>query len=293
MENDLLIRTLLPSDLDQMVLAFNEAFSDYFVPLYFTDAQFHRRFTKRLKIDYDLSAGAFDNEKLVGFIFTGTGFYKGKLTAYNGGTGVIPAYRGRGLGKKIYQYLLPMMKEQNIETCVLEVITENIAAIKTYESVGFAKNQLFKCFILSDKTTPAFFDKQIKKAKNPDWEIFKGFADIAPSFMDSFDILPSIVEEENIIIYEVDGKIVAYAVYDSGSGRIFQLAVQKRFRLRGIGSELINYIHNNSATKTLSIMNLNAANKGFSMFLEMIGFKNQINQYEMELSLNTFKKNES
>ncbi len=53
---------------------------------------------------------------------------------------VVPSYRGRGLNKKIIDYLIGWARKQEITELRLEVYAENISAIKAYEKIGFAKD---------------------------------------------------------------------------------------------------------------------------------------------------------
>ena len=68
---------------------------------------------KQRGIDYDASFGAFaDNGELVGFLFCGVRNDEGNLRYYDGGTAIIPEWRGRGIGGLFWIRYYPM---QNIE----------------------------------------------------------------------------------------------------------------------------------------------------------------------------------
>jgi ribosomal protein S18 acetylase RimI-like enzyme len=51
--------------------------------------------------------------------------------------GVIPAYRGQGLGRALVGRALMGFREQGVEKVYLEVTAENIAAVRLYRSMGF------------------------------------------------------------------------------------------------------------------------------------------------------------
>jgi ribosomal protein S18 acetylase RimI-like enzyme len=70
----------------------------------------------------------------------------GKLVVYNGGTGVIPENRKSGWVREMYDLILPVLKEQGAEKLVLEVITENVPAIKSYEKFGYTVSRKLKCY---------------------------------------------------------------------------------------------------------------------------------------------------
>lgn len=50
---------------------------------------------------------------------------------------VAPAYRGYGIGKKMFSYLLETGEQMGVEQYTLEVRVSNQAAISLYESFGF------------------------------------------------------------------------------------------------------------------------------------------------------------
>lgn len=50
-----------------------------------------------------------------------------------------PAWRGKGLGRKLMQELLTFLQQQEIETVSLEVIRDNHADVALYQSLGFTR----------------------------------------------------------------------------------------------------------------------------------------------------------
>src|SRR5687768_12381337 len=124
---------------------FNLAFSDYVIPMHFTEPQLIEKLT-RDGINLEHSVGAFDGEKLVGFILQGVGQWDGTLAAYNGGTGVIPVYRGKKITQQLYSYSIPKLRAAGVNKCLLEVVTHNKVALKTYEKIGFTATRTLLSF---------------------------------------------------------------------------------------------------------------------------------------------------
>ncbi len=279
-------RSLKVADIDKMYQAFEEAFSDYTVHFKMTEKEFYGKFVEKLNINFELSIGAFDKEKLVGFIFTSIAEYKGKYTAYNGGTGVIPQYRGRHIPAKLYALLIPKLKDEHVKQCVLEVITTNTKAIKAYARIGFAQSNYFHCFKLCNRMKGNRLAEEIKviKADANDLEKFKEFADFEPSFLDSNLLLHKNLKNERVIVALAGAEIIGYAIYQH-HGRISQMSVAKHRRKQGIGSALINFMDDATGGKQLTILNIPKAEKDVMHFLEKMGFENQINQYEMVLAI--------
>ncbi|MCH7513815.1 MAG: GNAT family N-acetyltransferase [Bacteroidetes bacterium] len=280
------IRSLGLEDLDTMYKAFKNAFSDYPIHFKLTREHFRKKFVDNLDINFPFSAGAFYSETLVGFIFTSISLYEGKKTAYNGGTGVIPEFRGNGLVQKMFQYLLPMFKESEFQQCILEVLINNHAAIKAYKKLGFVKTRDYKCF----KLNPLNFtvgavstDIIIRQITDPDWDRFLKYLDYAPSYLDSLEMIKKNIKNETILEAIFSGQPAGYAIYQPATGRINYIAVEKSFRNRGIGKAFIRYIYHHSHTKLLTIINVDRKSESMLIFLLNIGFENQFDQYEMRL----------
>lgn len=80
---------------------------------------------------------AYVDGKPVGFVFIGIKTVNGKKLAWNGGTGVFPEYRGRGIAKAMMLEAQKVIKDQEVDRAILEVVTKNSHAIAAYEKGGF------------------------------------------------------------------------------------------------------------------------------------------------------------
>ena len=107
------IKTLKDVSVAEIAAVFNEAFQDYFIPLAFTEVTMRAKMRSE-GIDFAYSIGAFENDKLVGFILHGYDIIDGVKTIYNGGTGVIASHRGKGLTAAMYEYCIPLLLQQGI-----------------------------------------------------------------------------------------------------------------------------------------------------------------------------------
>lgn len=284
------MKALKPVDLTEMYITFLDAFSDYPIPFKLTKEQFVRKFVQKLKIDFGLSSGAYNYDgSLAGFIFTAINYYEGQLTAYNGGTGVRPRYRGFRLTTQMYEYLIPLFQEKNIKQCVLEVLTSNSRAIKAYEGIGFVKTKLFKCYVLNENQ-PSFKDVKAKsfeiiQVKYPNWNLYERFCDYQPSFLDSSRMIADNLANETIIEARENDVCIGFAIFQPNFGRISQIGIEHSNRRNGIGSGLMEYIYESSVIKKLTIINVNDEASGTKEFFSSLGFENQIDQYEMIMPL--------
>lgn len=290
MDEQYTIRSLKANELTDMYLTFLDAFSDYPISFKLSKEHFVRKFVQKLNIDFPLSSGTYDySGALTGFIFTSINHYNGQKTAYNGGTGVRPRHRGQRLTQSMYEFLIPKLKDEHVTQCVLEVLSQNDRAIKTYERIGFEKTQYFKCFKLQSESIPVTrlpsIDLELFNVHTPDFKSYDKFNTYAPSFLDSSKLLMHNLANETIVEARYESNCVGYAIFQPSIGRISQIAVDPKIRGMGVGSNLIKYIYDTSAQKALTILNVSdKAEETLKFFIKM-GFENELDQFEMILAV--------
>ncbi|TXK72395.1 N-acetyltransferase [Paenibacillus sp. N3.4] len=129
-------RTFSDLSLKDAVSLWNKGFEHYFIPITLTVDTFVQR-TANEGISLDLSIVAFDGEMPIGFVANGFRTHQGQKMAWNGGTGVIPDYRGKGIGKLLIEQSIRLYREQGVHLATLEAISENERAIRLYENMGY------------------------------------------------------------------------------------------------------------------------------------------------------------
>jgi ribosomal protein S18 acetylase RimI-like enzyme len=274
------IITLDKISLSDLTVCFNQAFSDYFVKFSATESYLQQRW-KGAGIDFSLSSGVMEEDKLVGFIVNGIRDWNGLKTAFNAGSGVIPSHRGNGLTEKMYQFLRPKFIENGIQSMALEVIQENIKAIHVYEKVGLKIRRGFHCFsgeIKIDSTNPTQ-DLVIKEIKNPTWELFKSFYDFEPAWESNNLAIKTCQELYSFFGVENNHQLIAFAIVKNENGDIPQFGVHSKFRNQGVGKFLFSHI--STLHSSIRSNNIDASALSVLKFLETIGLKNTVNQYEM------------
>lgn len=119
--------------LEQLNEMHNASFQGYFVPIMMTP-EITADFWRTNQIDALRSvvmhdeAGAF-----VGMARMGT---RGKR-GWCGGFGIVPEFRSRGASTLLAEQMVRVARETGLDTLQLEVLTQNVRAIKLYERVGF------------------------------------------------------------------------------------------------------------------------------------------------------------
>lgn len=270
----------------KLLKLFNSSFSDYFFPITFTKEQFIDKFSNE-GVRLDLSVGVFDNENLVAFILHFVAFKNGIKTIYNGGTGVISTYRGNKLTKKMYDFILPKIKNENIEKMVLEVLIQNHAAIKIYKQVGFKTTRELECFkgkLTKTQNKKLIENYKIEVLQNLNWDYLQSFWDHTPTWQNSISTLKNLKNQNLHIGLIINDKIIGYLVYHPLNKKIHQMAIAKEYRNKGLGNLLLNYIQN-IEKQDITCINIDNRIKYIKSFLENRGLKNILNQYEMEYNL--------
>lgn len=277
------IKTLEGIDKKEIVKVFNDSFSDYFIPFKLTVEQLTSKMLAD-KTDLSLSVGVFENGKLIAFILHGFDTINNQEVVYNGGTGVIPEKRGFGLTKQMYLFILPILVEKGVNKLMLEVIIENIQAIKSYEKSGFKANRELLCYKGEVGVSNTKNDLEIKELQSYNWELMESFWDIHPTWQNSKSVINELKYDNISLGAYFENQLVGYVIYNPTNKRIQQIAVSKDFRQKRIASTLFSELINKFGN-TFSIINVDKSSKSVNAFLNSIGFQINLEQLEMELQL--------
>jgi ribosomal protein S18 acetylase RimI-like enzyme len=266
---------------NSLLHTFNESFSDYLVKMQLTKAQLERKLMAD-SIDYKLSAGVYEEGKLVGFVLHGINHVGHEKIAYNAGTGVIPAKRGHNFTKEMYQFILPLLKKEGVTKCILEVLEKNYPALKAYKAIGYQFKRELVCFKgipkiagINGKTM------DIREIRQMDWQAAMEFWDWIPSWQNSITALQNLGEHNKLTGIYLKNKLVAYVSYNPINNRIAQFAVDKSYRHMGYGKALFQHVFHVNNTE-LSIINVDIDSSSTITFLGSIGLFPYLYQYEME-----------
>ncbi|QTD41815.1 GNAT family N-acetyltransferase [Sporosarcina sp. Te-1] len=115
---------------------FNRGFEGYVVPMNLSIDVFVGRFGND-GLSPALSIVAYDGADPIGFVLQGIREVDGQKISWNGGTGIIPEYRGKKLGVALMKEAEKCMMEHQVSVATLETLSENKAAIALYEKCGY------------------------------------------------------------------------------------------------------------------------------------------------------------
>lgn len=282
------IKTLENNSIQEIHTTFTMAFADYLVDIsYMTPEVMKFRFQKN-GFQPKLSAGLFDNGKLIGFTATGTGKFKGQDSAFDIMTGMIKEYRGKGLANKMFDFIKTRMKAHSIDKFYLEVLQENMAAIKAYKKTGFEIIRELNCYSLNlndikqaKQIQSVIYIDRIQASKI---DSYNKFTDWEPSWENHFEAIKRISNMVDIFTARSNGKNIGLLVYCPTLKWMMSLVVHKNHRGKGIATALLEYLAEFllPETKNIKILNVQADDAALNIFLINSGCEKLTSQYEME-----------
>ncbi len=273
----MIVKSLDTISFDTLIVCFLEAFANYYVPMP-ADKNYYKQRWQAAKVDYSLSFGMFDKDKLVGFIIHAVAQREERHIAFNTGTGVIPSYRGRGIVKRIYDYALSILKNRGVTHSVLEVISENERAINAYKNVGFRICKNYPCFkgTLEKSINEAV---SLKKVRYQDFD----WAHLPNQQVYSWDNHYTIIKNADYSYYQLLSNAIlkGYVVIKPETGYIAQLdvfdndAITWNVLLEGISK----------ISREVRMINVDDRLTTKIEALKLAGLENYVSQFEMDMEL--------
>jgi ribosomal protein S18 acetylase RimI-like enzyme len=294
------IKSLVDQTPESIYRAFMEAFADYSVPVTWSREEFEANNARR-GFDPAISLGAFEGGRLIGFALNGRGSWGGEPAAYDMGTGVVPEARGAGLAGMLAERLKETLPAFGIRRWLLEVLRDNAPALTTYERAGFRITRRFECPIgvfcepgkalpggIAIEELPAFPREEARAMREwePSWQNSDDSVARAAGSLVFFGAREWGREDGLASAPSVDSRasrLLGYAVA-SPSGVIWQLAVERGLRRRGIGAAILRAIaaRSKGSIRYINIQSDDVATLGL---LARCGVSEGPGQYEMLLEL--------
>ncbi len=278
-------RSLTDTTTKCMHEAFLQAFSDYQVPMNLSLETFERKL-KRNGFKPELSAGAFEHDRLVGFVLNGVREWTGEKTIYDTGTGVVPEFRGAGIGNRLLNLVNELCVRNNISVYQLEVIQDNVGAVSLYKKQGFQVKRSLNCYRLSEKLVGGSTNTRWKlyRAEKMDkglWNLAKSFWEYIPSWQNGEDAVCAVEDAFGYTLVELEGALIGYGIVDKVTGEIAQLAVDCHYRRRGVATAILQDLQRQTQKSSLTVINVDERDESLNAFLKQMGFQVYVTQYEM------------
>jgi len=270
----------------QLHRAFLEAFADYAMDVGGTTEERLLLRMKKNSVDYDVSPGLYDSDRLVGFTLIGIDTWGRRLTAYDAGTGIVPGFRKQGWARRMFEHALPALREKGVEQFVLEVLQQNEPAIKAYRKSRFEVARELKCYVrqtddLRSRYEPSAFE--MRPIARSVLTTLETSADWLPSFENRFSAVDAISDHVRLTGAFDDGVCIGAAAHSPPLDWLLTLLVDRGHRRRGVGTALIRHLATTlpESVSRLTALNVDGADTGTQAFFESLGFSRLIDQYEM------------
>lgn len=277
------IKSLGSTGSGKLFEAFQQAFADYEVQL---SKDEHLAMLKRRGFDPELSFAAFDGDKIISFTCNGIGNFYGIQTAYDTGTGTLKDYRGKGLATQIFEYSIPYLKEAGIKEYLLEVLQHNTEAVSVYRRIGFEVTREFYYFKpennrIRSEVKRIDFHYSLQPVNISKHNEIPTFWEFNPSWQNSFESINRSPQDFICMGVFMEDKLIGYSVFESASGDITQLAVDRQYRRKGIGSLLFQKMLISNKCNSIKIVNTDINCESITAFLKAKNIEPTGKQFEM------------
>ena len=279
---DIRIKSLKDTSFDELFEAFRQAFAEYEMQLNRAELQ---AMLKRRGFDPEFSFAAFDRDKIVSFTCNGIGDFNGTRTAYDTGTGTLKDYRGTGLATRVFESSIPYLKEAGIKEYLLEVLQHNTGAVSVYRKIGFRVTREFYYFRAENRQVRNEVHVDIpytlQAIRIEDHVSISDFWDFKPSWQNSLEAIGRAADTFVCLGVFTEDRLVGYGVFEPVSGDVTQIAVDKAYRHKGIGSLLFQKMLEMNKLGSIKILNTDLTCDSIPAFLRSKNIEPTGKQFEM------------
>lgn len=206
------IKKLHTCTFQEVVGLWNAGFQEYFQDMSVeTDAFFSRLGSQGISIKHSIAA--YIDQEPAGFVLIGLKTINGKKMAWNGGTGIVPKFRGKGVAKILMSENTRTLRELKVDSAILEVVTKNVKAIAAYQRGGYE----IAADLVSLKRESEF--KQIPFCGQRSYYSRKAlpretgnlpFYNYSTAWLNQWF---NVKDGESLMLYDIYGETVGYAIY--------------------------------------------------------------------------------
>ncbi|MFM2484974.1 GNAT family N-acetyltransferase [Celerinatantimonas yamalensis] len=282
-----MIASLKNTSFDMIHDAFVDAFSEYEVKMDMPKDKLMEMFSAR-SLSKGKSIGYFEEENLIGFLLIGYRKIGNLSVFYDLATGVRKKYQGRKIADKLICEIKDLMVENEIDKFVLEVLEHNVPAQNLYMKYGFRISRKFKCYEYISENRKS---DNISKAKIASIDIqlnnlpVSEYCTFVPSWQNS--MVSYLNAKNNYYVARIieDNRLIGYGIVHRANGSILQLGMDPGWRTIENIERIVDELYVNTQSNVLKYLNVEENSIMEKLILD-IGFKNTINQLEMEYKIN-------
>lgn len=256
---------------------FLEGYSDYQFKVDMDIQTFVSRFLEN-ESRREYSYIVFDDDVPVGVMLGNIKNYQGIKTMRCGGFAVIPTYRSKGIGKELFKLHLSLARENKCKQLYLEVLKDNVEAVKLYKNIGYNPVYDYRLYEAEDIKLTSNLDAKIN---NVGFVAIKNLRQNMPDFHMFWQGEMFVIEKyDNVKNYTIteNGEIIA-AISMKDTGLINFIWVTPEKRQMGYAKHLLKHAIDNIESKKLFAIASN--NFLYEGFLRRFGYKVVVEQFEM------------
>lgn len=261
--------------------AMADAFSDYDIPLQLDEAAFAFMMRQR-GLDRDASTIATIDGEIVAIWLTSVRHNRGYLIS----SGTRPRCRAQGIARALATACLDGLRARGVGSYETEVLRRNAAAAGLYRSLGMTTARGLDCYVVP--AARVLMDA-VEGVEDVVWRDIapqaKGLRDWAPSWQNADAALDAIADDLRCFAVREGAQVVGYSVVNPGTGAVFQLAVGKGHRRRGLGRALVHHVQATLPGKALRFINMDQGDPGMRGFMTGVGAVETAGQFELKMPL--------
>ena len=279
MAGEVEVRKIATEELEPLIEAQNEIFSDYMIPMR-SSPEFFLDFLRSVGGSMSNILVATDGGRMVGYV---NPVVDGR-EAWIGGVGVVPSHRRKGIAKKLMAAAEDACRDKGVDEMSLEVIVGNDRAYRLYRGLGYSETAVY----LTAEGRPVKFEGfQLSPTKASMADVLslheRSYAQTCWQRRKLAAIVQSARAAES---YKVDGGFVLVRRVET-SGFIPFLGVLPESRRTGIGTSLAKFalsrLYDLGAFK-VTVYNVNEDIQTLRM-LDKFDFAVTLKQLEMKKTL--------
>lgn len=274
------INRLTSENLTDIYLCCMKGFRDYTPPFELSLQDFQHKFIQRLSTRFDLSTGAWHENKLVAVVLVSVF----ETDLYISCACVIPSARGENLLFRLVKKHESLVDSNYFKHSFLDVAPLNVSACHIYERLKYIKTRLFRTYRGPIRRT-SFDSSQLEAYGQIPWELVKNWTDNPLHTVTSAEVLRPGITNDRVLLYRSHGEVQGIIVYDPLNGRIPLLCVKPVVRQRGIGKSLLEGAMGQIQSSPITILNIPEETQSMHFFMEAMGFMIYSSQHEMKKSI--------
>ncbi|MGN7176761.1 GNAT family N-acetyltransferase [Paenibacillus sp. FSL R5-0490] len=286
------IKRLSQCTLEEALTAWNKGFEGYIVPIKMDLQAFVNRMISE-GLSPEKSIIVFMHGEPCGIIMNGFREINGRKIAWNGGTGIAPEFRGKGLSAAMMEEVISIYRAEKAHTAVLEAIEENERAIKLYKKAGYV---ITDHLLYLNKKLP---NNELGLLKENPFSIKRLYPEQLQSlsFYDTTAAWQcqwqSVKHGEAAVLLNDDGKAIGYILYKrilKAGGRtdriiIYQLRFNNGNNYEKMTESILGSLFMDADESIdFTAVNISVSNPSSKALLEL-GFEKKVGQVMMEKSL--------